>query len=64
VGGERKRYTYGRYFFTNRSADIRGLYTAALDRLGVEWRQANAWNVSVARRASVALMDRFVGAKG
>ncbi len=63
VNGERKRYTYARYFFTNRSADIRRLYTGTLETLGVEWRQANAWNVSVARRASVELMDRHVGPK-
>jgi hypothetical protein len=62
AGGERA-YAYARYFFTNRSADIRRLYTDTLDTLGVEWRQANAWNVSVARRASVALMDRHVGPK-
>jgi hypothetical protein len=63
VGGERRRYEYARYFFTNRSADIRGLFTDALGLVGVEWRQANAWNVSVARRASVELMDRHVGPK-
>jgi hypothetical protein len=33
------------------------------DRLGVEWRQMNATNVSVARRASVAKLDAFVGPK-
>jgi hypothetical protein len=63
VRGERKRYEYPRYFFTNRSDDIRRLYTDALGALGVEWKQANAWNVSVARRESVALMDRYVGPK-
>ncbi|MBL3667759.1 helix-turn-helix domain-containing protein [Streptomyces sp. M2CJ-2] len=67
VGGERKRYEYPRYFFTNKSDDIRRLYTDALDRLGVEWthctRGGVPFNVSVAKKASVALMDRHVGPK-
>ncbi|MFJ3764567.1 helix-turn-helix domain-containing protein [Streptomyces sp. NPDC090082] len=67
VGGERKRYEYPRYFFTNSSTDIIGLFTAALDRVGVAWKPANqsrtAQNISVARRASVALMDAHVGPK-
>jgi hypothetical protein len=35
--GER-RYEYPRYFFTDESADIMGLFTDALERLGIEWR--------------------------
>ncbi|MGW0814800.1 transcriptional regulator [Streptomyces viridiviolaceus] len=67
VGGERKRYEYPRYFFTNVSADIRDLYTATLDRLGIEWthcaRNGNPFSISVARKSSVALMDAHVGPK-
>lgn len=67
VGGVRKRYEYPRYFFTNVSADIRGLFTATLDGLGVEWtecaKHGDPFNVSVARKASVALMDAHVGPK-
>ncbi|MEU4271538.1 transcriptional regulator [Streptomyces sp. NPDC026092] len=67
IGGRMKRYEYPRYFFTNTSADIIGLFTAALDRVGVEWKSAHqsrtAQNISVARRASVALMDLHVGPK-
>ncbi len=63
VAGARKRYEYPRYFFTNRSDDIRKMYTDTLDQLGVAWRQTNAWNISVARRDSVALMDAHVGPK-
>ncbi|WP_030292117.1 helix-turn-helix domain-containing protein [Streptomyces katrae] len=58
-----KRYEYPRYFFTNKSADITRLLTSTLDRLGVEWKQANACNVSVARKASVALMAAHIGPK-
>ena len=67
VGGERKRYEYPLYFFTNVSADIRRLYTDTLDKLGVEWtpcmRGGNPYNISVARKASVALMDQHIGPK-
>ncbi|MEE1754982.1 helix-turn-helix domain-containing protein [Streptomyces sp. SP18CS02] len=67
VGGERKRYEYPRYFFTNASDDIRRLCTDTLDGLGVEWthctRRGDPYTVSVARRASVALMDAHVGPK-
>jgi hypothetical protein len=43
-------------------AYLLGQYRAC-DRIGVEWRQMNRWNISVARRASVALLDRFIGPK-
>ncbi|MFJ8704784.1 hypothetical protein [Streptomyces sp. EN16] len=67
VGGERKRYEYPRYWFTNVSDDIRRLYTDTLDALGITWthctRAGKPYNISVARRASVALMDAHVGPK-
>ncbi|GEK02866.1 helix-turn-helix domain-containing protein [Streptomyces sp. 1-11] len=63
VDGERKRYEYPRYFFTNVSEDIVRLFTDALERVHVEWRRANNRNISVARKASVALMDAHVGPK-
>lgn len=67
VGGERKRYEYPRYFFTNTSADIIRLFTDALDRVGVEWKPARrsrkTVNISIARKASVALMDQHIGPK-
>ncbi|MFH8802920.1 helix-turn-helix domain-containing protein [Streptomyces sp. NPDC017936] len=67
VAGERKRYEYPRYFFANVSDDIRRLFTDTLDRLGVEWthctRNGNPFNISVAKKASVALLDAHVGPK-
>jgi hypothetical protein len=63
VGGTTKRYTYPRYFFTNVSEDIRGIFTDALDLMGIGWKQ-NRWNsISVARREAVAALDEFVGPK-
>ncbi|WP_405566264.1 helix-turn-helix domain containing protein [Streptomyces phaeochromogenes] len=63
VAGEKKRYEYPRYFFTNLSADITRLYTDTLNKVGIDWKRSNSHNISVARRASVALMDTHVGPK-
>ena len=60
--GERL-YTYPRYTFSNASADIRKLFCDACELLGIEWRVMNARNISVAKRASVARLDEFVGPK-
>jgi hypothetical protein len=58
-----KTYEYPRYNFTNASTDIRSLFCATCDQLGVEWRQMNERNISIARRDSVARLDAFVGPK-
>ncbi|MEU5055672.1 MULTISPECIES: transcriptional regulator [unclassified Streptomyces] len=63
ISGELKRYEYPRYFFTNLSDDIITLFTDTLDSVGVEWQQANHRNISIARKASVALMDTHIGPK-
>lgn len=59
----RKRYAYPRYQFSNASDDIRQMFCDACDAIGVEWRRMNARNISVARRASVARLDEFIGPK-
>jgi hypothetical protein len=59
----KKTYVYPRYMFSNRSQDIQKIFTDACDRLDISWRQDGPWNVSVARRESVAKLDRFVGPK-
>jgi hypothetical protein len=58
-----KTYAYPRYNFSNRSADIKRIFCEACDLLGVEWRVMNRWDISVAKRASVARLDEFVGPK-
>lgn len=63
VAGEEKRYEYPRYFFTNLSGDIIRLFTETLDAVGVQWKRAGDRNISIARKASVALMDTHVGPK-
>jgi hypothetical protein len=61
--GRVAEYSYPRYFFSNRSADIRGLFCQSCDRLGIRWTQSNPRNISVSHRDSVALLDTFVGPK-
>jgi hypothetical protein len=58
-----KDYAYPRYQFSNRSDDIRRLFTDACDRLGVRWRPWTRYHVSVAQAASVAILDSWIGPK-
>jgi hypothetical protein len=58
-----KTYEYPRYTFSNRSDDIKRIFCDACDLLGIEWRVMNRWNISVARRESVARLDEFIGPK-
>lgn len=63
VAGERKRYDYPRWQFTNNSPDIRRWCCEALDLVGVPWRQSNWKTISVSTRASVARLDELIGPK-
>jgi hypothetical protein len=58
-----KDYEYPRYQFSNRSDDIRKLFTETCDKLGIEWRRWTRFHISIARHRSVALLDSFVGPK-
>ena len=61
--GRVAEYAYARYFFSNLSADIRGLFCDTCDALGVRWTLSNPRNVSVAHRTSVAKLDALGCAK-
>jgi hypothetical protein len=52
-----------RYHFSNRSDDIRSLYCAALDQLGIPWTRPRWFDIAVYRKAAVARLDEFVGPK-
>lgn len=57
-------YAYPRYFiFSNRSSDIRTLFVMACGLVGIDARRAGDFQVSVARRDDVALLDTFIGPK-
>lgn len=59
-----KTYSYPRYMFSNESKDILEICGVALDLLGVEWRYNRPDSISVAKRASVGVLDLHVGPKG
>ena len=52
-----------RYHFSNRSEDIIGLFTAALDTLDIHWTRSTKYIVSIYRKADTARMDEFIGPK-
>lgn len=58
-----KKYRYIRYFFTNASPDIRSMFTETCALAGVDCRRMTERDISVARRASVALLEEFIGPK-
>jgi hypothetical protein len=45
VRAKGRHYTYPRYQFSNRSDDIRRLFTDACDRLGIGWRPWGRWHI-------------------
>ena len=63
VRGERKRYNYPRWEFTNASIEIRDLCTWALDLVEIPWRRPSPRKVSVSTRAGVARLDELIGPK-
>ena len=52
-----------RYHFSNRSEDILGLFTGALDELAIPWTRSSRYIIAVYRKAAVARLDEFVGPK-
>jgi hypothetical protein len=59
----KRTYEYVRYELSNRSDDIKRIFCEACDALDVEWRVMNRDSISIARRASVARLDEFIGPK-
>ena len=63
-GCKHRRIVHGKnypaYSFSNRSEDILGLFCRACDLLHIHHTRANKTTISIARRAAVASMDRFL----
>jgi hypothetical protein len=57
------KYCYPRYLFSNRSADIRQIFREACVAVGVRPTDPKPHEISIARRADVAILDAFVGPK-
>lgn len=58
-----KGRNYPRYTFSNVSDDIRGLFTATAEKLGLNWTTANKHNVAISRRDDVTSLDEHIGEK-
>ena len=61
--GRVAEYAYPRYFFSNLSADIRAIFCEHCDLLGIRYTCGHERNVSVAHKASVAILEDLVGPK-
>lgn len=62
--GRVAEYAYVRYFFSNLSTDIRAIFRAHCELLGVRVTQPNRRNLAISHRDSVAILDQIVGPKG
>ena len=62
VANDRGRLT-ARYHFANRSEDIKHLFCASLDALGVHWTRPCDKQIAIYRKDDVAFLDRFIGPK-
>jgi hypothetical protein len=63
VNTGRGGWAHPRYAFTNASRDIRAIFWAACDLLGVRWTASGGRTIYVSRKDDVALLDLFVGPK-
>ena len=52
-----------RYHFYNLSEDIKAIYCASLEALGIHWTRPSYKDIAVYRKADTARMDEFVGPK-
>jgi hypothetical protein len=61
--GREALYEYVRYFFSNRSGDIRAIFASHCDLLGIRVTQPNPRNLAVSHRDSVQILETIVGPK-
>jgi hypothetical protein len=52
-----------RYAFSNKSEDIKRLFCESCDALGIRWTRPSDRQIAIYRKASVAILDEFVGPK-
>lgn len=57
-----RNWSHPRYSFSNRSVDVRRIFTDACDRFGLRWTQA-PHTIYVSRMADVARLDELIGPK-
>jgi hypothetical protein len=61
--GRLAEYAYVRYFFSNRSGDIRRILAEHCELLGIRVTQSNDRNLSVSHPRSVCVLEKIVGPK-
>ena len=61
--GREAEYEYVRYFFSNRSRDIRAIFTSHCELFGIRVTQPNPRNLAVSNRDSVRILETIVGPK-
>jgi hypothetical protein len=58
-----RAWSHPRYSFANKSDDIKRIFCDTCDLMGLHWTVAGEKTIYVSRKADVAVLDRFVGAK-
>jgi hypothetical protein len=58
-----RNWSSPRYSFSNHSDDIRAIFCAACDVLGLRWTEARPHTIYVSRKTDVAVLDELVGPK-
>ena len=61
--GRVAEYSYVRYFFSNLSSDIRGIFADHCELLGIRVTESNHRNLTISHRTSVAILEQIVGPK-
>lgn len=61
LGGRVAEYQYVRYYFTNRSEDLRAIFIEHCELLGIRVTRPNGRNLSIAHRDSVAVLEEVAG---
>lgn len=56
-------WSWPRYAFSNRSADIHSIFCRACEQLGLHWTASGSDTTYVSRKADVATLDSFIGPK-
>jgi hypothetical protein len=59
-----RNWSHPRYEFANTSKDIKGIFCATCDLLGLHWTATKGKSIYVSRKIDVARMDEFIGPKG
>jgi hypothetical protein len=63
INSGRGDWSCPRYAFSNKSSDIRAIFSYACDQFGVEWTRSGDHVIYVSRNVDVARLDEWIGPK-